>query len=266
MAKRGKKGPSAGGAKGKKSAAKAPPAATESKGGTLFYWILGGVALAGVAALLFAGSGGSGAPENLPVSVAEMDAEASGSAGVSYGPADALVTVIEFEDFQCPACRQFNALTGKLLRQQYATGDDAILRWVTYDMPVLGQASWPPALASRCAEDQGRFWEMHDLLYARTEDWIRASNPNTVFVDFAEELGLDRTDFTTCLSERTHLEAIASSRNYGEALGVSGTPTLYVNGRRINLTRDGSFQALERLILDAAETAAGEAARPAADG
>ena len=259
MAKRGKQeGRDRGGrqaakrkARGAGSGAAPDPKAKKSSGA--FYWILGGVAVAGAAALFFAGGGGSGAPDTLPVSVADMEAEASGAAGTSMGPEDAPVTIIEFEDFQCPACRQFNALTGKLIRQQYATGEDAIVRWVSYDYPVLGQNSWPPAIAARCAEDQGRFWEMHDLLYARTEDWIRASNPNAIFVDFAEDLGLDRTAFATCLSERPHLRDVAASRNYGQALGVSGTPTLYLNGRRLSVTREGDYQSLERLILEAAE-------------
>lgn len=231
----------------------------EKKSGTGFYVILGGVAVAGAAALLLAGNGGADAPENLPLSLAETEAEASGAAGVSLGSEDAPVTIIEFEDFMCAHCRNFNALTGKLIRQNYAIGEDAVLRWVNYDYP-LGQASWAPALAARCARDQGAYWQMHDLLYARTEDWARASNPNRSFVDFAEELGMDTGEFRSCLSERTHLQDIAAARKYGESLGITGTPTLYLNGRRLTLRTDADYESLEQLILQAAarlDTASG---------
>ncbi|MFW6085236.1 MAG: DsbA family protein [Gemmatimonadota bacterium] len=220
-----------------------------------FYLLLGAVAVAGIAALIFAMGGGDGAPETLPPSAADMDAEASAAAGVSMGPDDAPVTIIEFEDFQCPACRNFNATTGRLLRNEFARGDDAILRWVSYDYPVLGQGSWPPAVAARCAETQGRFWQMHDLLYARTESWRGESNPNGVFIGLAEELGLDTDRYRECLADRAHLQDVASSLNYGQSLGVSGTPTLYLNGRRLNVQREGGYQALRERILEAAEAA-----------
>ncbi len=240
-----------------------------------FYLLLGAVALGGIAALILATRGSGGAPETLPPSAADMEAEASAAAGVSMGPEDAPVTIIEFEDFQCPACRNFNATTGRLLRNEFSRGDDAILRWVTYDYPVLGQGSWPPALAARCAEAQGRFWQMHDLLYARTEAWRGESNPNGVFIELAEEIGLDTDRYRECLADRTHLQDVASSLNYGQSLGVNGTPTLYLNGRRLNLRREGGYQALRDRIVETAAAegsgeaggeADGEAADAAADG
>ena len=241
-----------------------PTAPAARKGGTGFYLVLGLVAVAGIGALWYASRGG--APANLPLSVADMEAEASGAAGVSMGPDDAPVTIIEFEDFQCPSCRNFNSMTGRLIRQNYATGDDAIVRWISYDFPVLGQGSWPPALAARCAGAQGRYWEMHDLLYARTEEWQGRPNPNGTFIDLADEIGLDEGQFRTCLEQRTYLQAVAAARNYGESLGVGGTPTLYLNGRPVPHTpRNASYEGMEQLVLEAAEQArAAEAADTAA--
>ena len=246
----------------------------KAKTGPGFYVILGLVAIVGAGALWYAGIGGGGAPANPPLSVVDMEAEASGAAGVSIGPDDAPVTIIEFEDYRCPACRNFNSQTGRLMRQNYATGDDAILRWVAYDFPIFGQVSWPPALAARCAEDQGRFWEMHDLLYARTEAWYGESNPNAAFVDLAEIIGLDIGAFRQCLTERPHLQDIAASRKYGETVGVGATPTLYMNGRPLDLNRYGGYAALEQHILETAEQvraaeradAAGEADQTGGDG
>lgn len=230
-----------------------PVGEPQKSSGLGFYLFLGVVAVAGVAWLLLAGRD-PGVPESQPLSVADMEAEASGAAGVSMGPEDARVTIIEFEDYRCPSCRQFNWQIGKPLRQAYATGDDAVLRWVTYDYPIFGQPSWAPMIAGRCAEAQGRFWEMHDLLYARTEEWYDASNPNSAFIDLAEEIGMDEDAFRECLAERPHLRDIAASRKYGESLGVGGTPTIYLNGRQVPSSQY-DYGVLERRILEAAEAA-----------
>jgi len=234
------------------------PSVAKAKTGPGFYIILALVAIVGVGALWYAGVAGGGAPASPPISVADMEAEASGAAGVSMGPEDAPVTIIEFADFRCPACRNFNSQYGRSLRQNYATGDDAILRWVAYDFPIFGQVSWLPALAARCAEDQGRFWQMHDLLYARTEEWYGESNPNAAFIDLAEIVGLDVDAFRQCLTERPHLEDIAASRRYGESVGVGATPTIYMNGRPLDMNRYRSYAALEQLVLETAEQARAE--------
>lgn len=235
-----------------------------------FYLLLAAVALGGIAALVYAMNGNAGAPETLPPSAADMDAEASAAAGVSIGPEDAPVTIIEFEDFLCQACRNFNATTGKLIRNEFATGSDAMVRWVSYHFPVIGQGSWPPAVAALCAEQQGGYWQMHDLIYARTEAWAGESNPNGVFIDLAEQVGMDTGQFRECLSDPGHMQDVAASLNYGRSLGVSGTPTLYLNGRRLTLGEAG-YQALRDRIIETAAAAGGdeagdEAADAAADG
>lgn len=234
-----------------RSGKNAPP--PKKKSSTGFYLILGLVAVAGVAALLFARGTGSSAPENLPVSVASTDVAASGAAGISSTDEKTPVTIIEFEDFLCPHCRDFNAFSGKLIRREFALNDDPIVRWVIYEFP-LGQTSWAPAIAARCARDQGAYWEMHDVLYARTEEWASESNPNSEFIDFADELGLDTGQFRECLANRDHLSEIAASRKYGESLGVDGTPTLYMNGRRLEL-RNANYESLKNRILEAAAAA-----------
>lgn len=232
----------------------ATPPRPEKKSSAGFYLILGGVAVAGVAALVLARGGDASAPENLPVSVASTNVRGSGAVGISTEGEDAAVTIIEFEDYLCPHCRDFNAVSGKLIRREFATGEDPVVRWVVYEFP-LGQTSWAPALAGRCARDQGAYWEMHDVLFARTEAWASESNPNGTFIDFADQLGLDTDQFRQCLSERAHLSDIAAARKYGESLGVNGTPTLYLNGRKLTLRTDADYESLKALILEAAAKA-----------
>jgi len=230
-----------------------------SGGGKGFYLLLGGLVIAGGAALVMARDSGSEPTALSPLSVAETGAPASADAGVALGPADAPVTIVEFADFLCPACRSFNSVVGKALRRDYA-GPDGPVRWINYDFP-LHQTSWAPALAAKCADQQGRYWQMHDLLYALTDDWNREANPNRRFVEIAETAGVETGAFRACLEDRSGLQEIGAARRYGESLGVSSTPSLFINGRQIPATRQFfSYAGMERLIQQ--ELAAATATTP----
>lgn len=229
-------------------------------GGRGFYLLLGGLVVAGGAVLVMARDTGGDAPALSPLSLAETAAPASADAGVALGSPDAPVTIVEFADFLCPHCRTFNSVAGKALRRDYA-GADGPVRWINYDFP-LNQASWAPALAARCGAQQGQYWQMHDLLFARSDDWSRERNPNGKFIEIAETVGLDRDAFRACLEDRSGLQEIGAARRYGESLGVNSTPSLFINGRRIPPRREFfSYAGLERLIqqeLEAANAAVSE--------
>jgi len=228
-----------------------------SSSGRGFYLLLGGLAVAGTAALLMARDGGGDTSQLAPLSLAESSAPASAAAGVSIGPADALVTIVEFADFGCPHCRTFNSVAGKAIRRDYA-GANGPIQWINYDFP-LNQTSWAPALAARCGEQQGRYWQMHDMLYARSDDWLGKSNPNKVFSEIAETVGLDEDAFRSCMADRSALQDIGAARRYGESLGVNSTPSMFINGRQIPPRRESfTYAGLERLIQD--ELAAAPAA------
>lgn len=236
-----------------KNEASTPPPQPPNKSSSRFYLVVGGLAAAGVAALFLLGRGG--APAAQPLSLAQTSAEPSAAAGVSMGPQSAPVRIVEFADFLCPACRNFNAVTGKLIRQTYAQGEDAVLQWVNYDFP-LHQESWQPALAARCAEPHGMYWQMHDLIYARSDDWRSRSNPNGFFMDMAEDLGIDRSAYRSCLEDPAGLEHIGAARKYGESLGVNATPTLFINGQQIpSQRRYYSYEGMSELIQQAAAQA-----------
>ena len=224
-------------------------------GGRNFYLLLGGLAVAGTAALLMARDSGGDISPLEPLSVAETSAPASASAGVAIGPSDALVTIIEFADFQCPHCRNFNAVTGKAIRRDYA-GPTGLIQWINYDFP-LQQTSWAPALAARCGEQQGRYWQMHDLLYAMSDDWIGKSNPNKTFMELAETVGLDKDAFRACIDDRSGLQNVGAARRYGESLGVNSTPSMFINGRPIPSQRQYfTYAGLEKLIQETIAAAA----------
>jgi protein-disulfide isomerase len=211
--------------------------------------IVGAVLVVGVVALVVARSGGGDqGPALIPVMA---EAEASAAAGVSAGPEDAVVTLVEFADFQCPACARFYSFSGRLIKQNYVDGGGSV-RWVFYDFPLDQHPhAVPAAQAARCAREQGRFWPMHDLLFARQAQWSPKDDARGEFEDYAKELGLDRGEYRACMREGRHLEQIFASAKYGAQLGVNSTPTIFVNGVRASQ----DYESLEEMIREAAAAA-----------
>ena len=162
-----------------------------------------------------------------------------------------MVTLVEFADFQCPACASFYGFSGRLIKQNYVDGGGSV-RWVFYDYPLEQHPhAIPAALAGRCAGEQGRFWQMHDLMFARQSQWSPKDDARGDFEEMAEELGLDRGAYRECVRDGRYLEQIFASAKYGQRLGVNSTPTLFVNGQRA----PQDYEQLERMILEAAAAA-----------
>lgn len=228
-------------------------AAQQKSGGgnAKFGMIIGAVVVVGVAGLWFAMRSNSAPPPAPPMSLTETNVAADPTKGVAIGPENAPVTIIEFSDFQCPHCRTFNAQFAVFLRKNLAEGE-GILRWVAYDFPLGFDHSMPTAIAGRCAEEQGQFWGMHDLIFARQDRWRVDSNPNGKMISYASDLGMDKGQFEECIDERRHVSDIMASRKFGEDLGVTGTPSLFINGQPMPDQAFRSYQAMEDLIRQVA--------------
>ncbi len=141
------------------------------------------------------------------------------------GPRDAPVTIVEFSDFQCPFCRTVVATVKEVMRQYPTT-----VRWAFRDFPIASLHPKAPkvAEAARCAGEHGKFWEYHDLLFdhqaqATTED----------FKQFADQLKLDPKSFESCLDSGKQQAAVKSDLEEGARLGITGTPTFFINGRML---------------------------------
>lgn len=218
----------------------------KGKGGKGFYILIGAVIVAGGFLLMNARRGADEAPDLAPVAVAGGDVAADVSAGSSIGADDAPAVVMEFSDYLCPHCRRFNAMSGKLLRQNYAgTGS---LKWISFDFPLWPE-SWAPAMAAQCAKRQGKYYEMKDLLFARVDSWGQDGNPNGKFVDYARDLGLDAGAFESCVDNQETLAEVQATRAYGESLGVRSTPTIIFNGEPFALAgADYGYGVIEEQI------------------
>ena len=155
------------------------------------------------------------------------------------------VTVVEFLDFECPACGAFHPIVEDL-RDKY---EGKITYAVRY-FPLSGHVnSSTAAFSAEAAAQQGKFEEMLDKLFETQQQWAGAAQPTPeVFRAFAQELGLDMAAYDKAVADPTVAERVAYDFNDGRELGVESTPTFFVNGEK--LTMD-SFDDLETAIEEA---------------
>lgn len=163
----------------------------------------------------------------------------------SKGPADAPVTVVEFSDFQCPACRRVAPIIDRV---HAAYPDQVRVVFRHFPLRSIHPQAQLAAEAAVCAEtlQDGAFWSMHDELFARQNALGRDQ-----LVARAESLGLDRAGFVACLDERQAKSVVDTDYREGEQAGVGSTPSLFVNGRPVQLVGGvDPFKALSAVIDD----------------
>lgn len=152
------------------------------------------------------------------------------------------VVLVEFSDFQCPFCAQVEP-TIQNLRQTYGENLTFVYRYFPLRNHPAGELA---ALAAAAADQQGKFWEMHDLLFAKQSDWGDLEQPlapdlvRQKFIEYATELQLDVDKFTQDLDNKTGQTQVSTGRADGNAINISGTPTFFVNGYE---TDNGDLEA-----------------------
>jgi len=200
-----------------------------------FHTVLVAVAVVGGGALWYAAQRKPAAapppPPPPPPGGAAPVAAADGFRGFTLGPDSAAIEVTEYSDFECPFCASFATVQMPVIREQLIAKGK--VRWRYRDFPLPTHAySRDAALAAQCASEQGKFWEMHDQLFFR-HDWARSGkNPRSLFRDFAKGIGLDLDKYDACMDSQRYAGRIQASVEEGDRLGVNGTPTFFVNGRR----------------------------------
>jgi protein-disulfide isomerase len=146
------------------------------------------------------------------------------------GNPDAVVTLEEFADFQCPPCGSFASFGEELLKEY-----DSRLRIVFRNFPLPGhEHARDAALAAEAAGLQSRFWEMHDVLYREQAAWSTAPNARELFESYAGTIGLNLDQFRKDLDSEKARERVDSDHARGESLGIKVTPTLYINGQPVD--------------------------------
>ncbi len=150
------------------------------------------------------------------------------------GKNNAKVTMIEFSDFECPFCkRYFDETLSQIIKDYVDTGK---VKMYYRHFPLdFHPAAMPSALASECANEQGKFWEYHDKVFTE-QDKIAGKTTdliNAQLKSFAQELGLNTSRFGSCLDNAKYQANVDADLNDGRTAGVSGTPTFFINGNRI---------------------------------
>lgn len=144
------------------------------------------------------------------------------------GSLDAKVTVVEFGDYQCPACAAIESTVEQMIAKYSGNKD---FNFVFRNFPLAQHRNAKIAAeAAESAGAQGKFWEMHNMLYKNQNAWAEASNPLEIFVAYAKELGLDADKLRQEVVASKYASVINADFNDGIALGVNSTPTFYVNG------------------------------------
>lgn len=145
------------------------------------------------------------------------------------GKTTARVTLIQFLDYQCPFCKRHFDDTLPLIRKNYI--DTGKVKFVVRDFPLTFHVNaYAAAEASECADEQGKFWPMHDLLYEEQSLWMDAPDPTEVFAAFADEIGLDESEFLACIESGDMADEVSDDLEDGSASGISGTPGFWILG------------------------------------
>jgi protein-disulfide isomerase len=164
--------------------------------------------------------------------------------GYAYkGSADAPVTVIEYGDFQCPSCAAFATQQEPSFDQRYV--ETGKVRFIYHDFPLPQHGNAViAAAAARAAGEQGKFWQMHELLFARQRAWSGGADIQPLLGSYAEALGLDRQAFDQALTSQKFVRALETARLESGQRGVQATPTFEVNGKLVDASQlEAAIQA-----------------------
>lgn len=241
-------------------------------GNTMFYVVLGVIAIGGLVAIGYAlrgGGGGTAATELVEIDAADARALYDQATPVHLGEATAPVKVIEFGDYQCPACGDFSLQTKPFIVDRYVTTGQ--VQFTFYDFPLVSLHNHAviAARAARCAGAQelptperlrnvpgdvnAGYWVYHDKLFQEQADWAytQGSVVNE-FIGYAADVGLDRDEFAQCLNSDRFADVVSANRLLAEQLRLSGTPTVIVNNQRIENWRPQNLSGVIEEALGAA--------------
>ncbi len=164
---------------------------------------------------------------------------------ISTGPANSKVVLLEYADFQCPTCGLYHPILKQLLADF-----NGKIRFVYrfFPIPTIHQNALPSARAAYAAYLQGKFWEMHDMLFEHQQDWATKTNPMDIYITYAKNLNLDIDKFKKDYAADSTLKFIEDEENTGANAGVIGTPTFFINGKQIENPQ--GYQPFKQLIND----------------
>jgi len=162
------------------------------------------------------------------------------------GPLNAKVTLAEYADFQCPACKAYYPIV-KQLTTDFKGKVNFVYRY--FPLETVHQNAKLAAQAGYAASLQGKFWQMHDRLFDTQDSWAGLPDPTDTFVGYAKDLGLDTTQFKKDMTAQTTADFVQNAYNQDVNMGLNSTPTFFLNGKQ--LTSPQSYQAFKDVLSQA---------------
>jgi protein-disulfide isomerase len=228
---------------------------------TPFYAALIVIGLVGIGALAYVAS----RPKNGTTTVDPATVAAGEPQGYLLGKPDAPVQVIEFADFECPACGQFATLAEPDIRKRLV--EPGIISYRFYDYPLpMHKNTWDASNAAACADEQGKFWEMHDQLFNAQDQWNgqATSRPKSKFQDYAKGIGLNVDQWETCYDARKYQPRIKANEEMATKRGATQTPTFVIGNRMVPGAI--SYDRFKALVDSALVLAKADTSKPAPSG
>ena len=221
-----------------------------------FVFLLIAIAVVGAGTLGYVAtrprSDGEAIDPNLPLGTAQ---------GFLMGSPDAPVKIVEFADFECPGCAQFATLTEPDVRERLIKTGMASMQFFVFPLP-MHKNTWAASNAAYCANEQGKFWEMHDRLFYTQDLWNTqaTSSPDKKMMGYASDVGLDAGKFEACYESKRHYPNIKASGAEAERVGVNMTPTIIIGGKKYS--DQISYDLIKRLVdEEIAKAGSGDTAR-----
>ena len=170
------------------------------------------------------------------------------------GDPDAPISIIEFSDYQCQFCARFYSDTLPLLKSQYI--ETGKVNLISRDFPIekIHSNAMPTALASECANEQGKFWEYHDMLFETQDTWKQNKSDSMILTlkQFAKELNLNQEQFDSCLDSSKYAQEVNQDMADGRKYVVTGTPTFFVGNDEVGYSSIFGAQSFSdfRIMID----------------
>ncbi len=170
------------------------------------------------------------------------------------GDPDAPISIIEFSDYQCQFCARFYSDTLPLLNTQYIETGKVNLIFRDFPIEKIHSNAIPTALASECANEQGKFWEFHDMLFETQNTWKQNKSDVMILTlkQFAKELNLNQEQFDSCLDSGNYVEEVNQDMEDGRKYMVTGTPTFFVGNEEVGYSSIFGAQSFSdfRIMID----------------
>ena len=191
--------------------------------------------------------------KQLPTNQPSIPLEISADNDPIIGNPDAPITIIEFSDFQCPFCARFHIQTLPTIMEEYI--EKGAVKLVFRDFPIqsIHPNAVPASVAAECANEQGKFKQMHDILFEKQNEWSDLETVYAIelFNQYSEQINLEQEQFSSCLSTAKYVKEIQNDLNDGRTYGVTGTPGFFIGNQEmgfVELKGAQPFESFKKVI------------------